>query len=96
MKVNENTEQKELRSNARAGNDSANSIRRMGGEDPRRYVAQIAIDRTVRDHEQSGYNHNATAMQPANGGHENEMHMRRQEARADRMGTPMPDGTYRY
>lgn len=95
-RVNENTNQKELRASARVGNDSADSIRKAGGEDPRRYEAKIAIDRSVRDHDMSGYNHNATASQPANGGHENEMYMRKMDARAARMGTPEPDGTYRY
>jgi len=75
--------------------DSADSIRRAGGEDPRRYEAKMVIDRKVRDHDISGYNHNATSSQPANGGHENEMHRKMMDARADGMGTPEPDGLYR-
>ena len=76
-------------------NDSADSIRRAGGEDPRRYDAKIAIDRAVRDNDMSGYNHNATSSQPANNGRENEMYMNRKDIKAVAMGTPAPDGTYR-
>jgi hypothetical protein len=78
------------------GNDSPNSIRRAGGEDPRRYDAKIAIDRSVRDHDMSGYNHNATSSQPSNGGRENEMYMKEHDVKAMKMGTPAPDGTYKY
>jgi hypothetical protein len=74
--------------------DSPDSIRRGGGEDPRRYEAQIAIDRVVRDNDMSGYNHNATSTQPANNGRENEMQMNRMDKKAYGMGTPHPDGTY--
>lgn len=77
------------------GNDSPDSIRRAGGEDPRRYDAKIAIDRVVRDNDMSGYNHNATSSQPANNGRENEMWARSQDVKAVGKGTPMPDGTYR-
>jgi hypothetical protein len=75
-------------------NDSADSIRRAGGEDPRRYDAKIAIDRVVKDNDMSGYNHNATSTQPANNGRENEMQMDRMDKKANGMGTPHPDGTY--
>lgn len=92
--VNENRPQKELRSAAEQGKDSPDSIRRAGGEDPRRYDAKIAIDRVVRDHDMSGYNHNATSSQPANDGRENEMMMRERDSKAMKMGTPHPDGTY--
>lgn len=78
------------------GNDSPNSIRRAGGEDPRRYDAKIAIDRVVVNHDASGYNHNATSSQPANNGRENEMWMKKQDVKAVNKGTPNPDGTYSY
>lgn len=88
-------EMKGNRSFGEIGNDSPDSIRRAGGEDPRRYDAKIAIDRVVRDHDMSGYNHNATSSQPANNGRENEMFMKERDVRAVGMGTPEPDGTYR-
>lgn len=93
-KINESPEMKGNRSSPRAGNDSPDSIRRGGGEDPRRYEAKIAIDRVIRDHDMSGYNHNATSSQPANDGRENEMQMNKMDRRAPMMGTPHPDGTY--
>lgn len=95
-KVNENRPQLELRHPNAAQNDSPNSIRRGGGEDPRRYEAKIAIDRVVRDHDMSGYNHNATSSQPANNGRENEMFMKAQDVKAVKKGFPNPDGTYKY
>lgn len=76
-------------------NDNPPDIQRAGGEDPRRYEAKILIDRKVEDHDMSGYNHNATPQQPANGGHENEIYMRDADAKVARMGTPEPDGLYR-
>lgn len=92
--VNESPEMKEDRSAPRVGEDSPDSVRRGGGEDPRRYEAKIAIDRVVRDNDMSGYNHNATSTQPANDGRENEMQMNHMDRRAPMMGTPHPDGTY--
>jgi hypothetical protein len=92
--VNESPEMKGNRSAPRAGMDSPDSIRRGGGEDPRRYEARMIIDRVVRDNDQSGYNHNATSSQPANDGRENEMQMNRMDRKAAGMGTPNPDGTY--
>ena len=92
--VNESPEMKGNRSAPRMGEDSMDSIRRGGGEDPRRYEAKIAIDRVVRDNDMSGYNHNGTSSQPANMGRENEMQMGRMDKRAGMMGTPNPDGTY--
>ena len=84
--------------NAKGINDSPNSVRRSGGElgnDPRRVVVQNVIDRKISDHDMSGYNHNATNMQPANGGRENEMpYARMQDKKAMAMGTPHDDGTY--
>jgi hypothetical protein len=81
-KLNESPEMKGNRSSPRLSDnsDSPDSIRRGGGEDPRRYEAKIIIDRVVKDNDMSGYNHNATSSQPANNGRENE--------------TPNPDGTY--
>ncbi len=93
-KLNESPEMKGNRASGRVGEDSADSIRRAGGEDPRRYDAKIAIDRVVKDNDMSGYNHNATSTQPANDGRENEMQMNRMDKKANGMGTPHPDGTY--
>jgi hypothetical protein len=45
------------------------------------------IETKVRDHEMSGYNHNATGVQPSN-------FAREQDIKAYRMGTPHVDGTY--
>ena len=95
MKVNENRPMLANRHPDKVNMDSADSIRRAGGEDPRRYDAKIIIDRKIVDHDMSGYNHNATAYQPSNDGRENEMQRRMMDARAPRMGTPEPDGTYR-
>jgi len=92
----ERKEQKELRSFGNVGNDSPDSIRRAGGEDPRRYDAKIAIDRVIKDNDRSGYNHNATSSQPSNDGRENEMQMNRMDKRSNMMGTPNVDGTYSY
>jgi hypothetical protein len=76
--------------------DSPDSIRRAGGEDPRRYEAKILIERKVQDHDMSGYNHNATSVQPANGGNENVMYAKEVDVKAKKMGFPNPDGTYSY
>jgi hypothetical protein len=67
--------------------DSPDSIRRAGGEDPRRHDAKILIDRKVSDHDQSGYNHAYTP--------ESESFARSAEKKAMGMGTPEPDGLYR-
>ena len=95
-KVNQSPEMKGNRSSPRLSDnsDSPDSIRRGGGEDPRRYEAKIIIDRVVKDNDMSGYNHNATSTQPANNGYENEMQRGRMDKRANMMGTPNPDGTY--
>ena len=74
--------------------DSPDSVRKGGGEDPRRYEAKQVIDRKIQDHDMSGYNHNATSIQPANGGNENVMYAKQQDVKAMKMGTPNPDGTY--
>lgn len=88
----ERKEQKELRSFGNVPNDSADSIRRAGGEDPRRHDAKIAIDRVVTNHDQSGYNHNATSSQPSNGGHENEAFMARKDREVASTPEIQPDG----
>lgn len=95
-KINQAPEMKGNRSSPRLsdGSDSPDSIRRGGGEDPRRYEAKIIIDRVVKDNDMSGYNHNATSSQPANNGRENEMQMSRMDKKSNMMGTPNPDGTY--
>ena len=93
-KINESPEMKGNRASGRLGEDSPDSIRRAGGEDPRRYDAKILIDRVVSDNDMSGYNHNATSSQPANGGRENEMRMGQMDRKSAGMGTPNPDGTY--
>lgn len=93
-KINESPMMKGNRASGRVGEDSPNSIRRAGGEDPRRYDAKIIIDRVVKDNDMSGYNHNATSSQPANNGRENEMQMDRMDKKSNMMGTPNPDGTY--
>lgn len=79
------------RSNA-ASNDSPNSIRRAGGEDPRRYDANIVMSTKVRDHDMSGYNHNGVKAPEAALG--NNAHMEIMERRVGAMGSPKPDGTY--
>lgn len=94
MKVNENRPMLGNRHPNAERMDSPDSIRRGGGEDPRRYEAKIIIDRVVRDHDMSGYNHNATSSQPANNGRENEMQMHRMDREAMAKGTPHPDGIY--
>ena len=94
-KVNENRPMLEDRHPNAERNDSPDSIRRGGGEDPRRYEAKIAIDRVVRDNDMSGYNHNATSSQPSNNGRENEMWAKKQDVKAVAKGTPEPDGLYR-
>ena len=91
--INENRPMAEDRHPSGMSADSADSIRRAGGEDPRRYDAKIAIDRVVRDNDMSGYNHNGTSSQPANMGRENEMQMGRMDKKSAGMGTPNPDGT---
>jgi hypothetical protein len=96
MPVNEDRPMLGNRSAPKAGDDSADGIRRAGGDDPRRYDAQILIDRVVRDNDMSGYNHNATSSQPANDGRENEMQMNRMDKKSNMNGTINPDGTYSY
>lgn len=65
--------------------DSPDSIRRAGGEDPRRMEVEILIDRKVRDNDMSGYNHAYTT--------ENDAFNRAAERKAMGMGQTMPDGT---
>lgn len=92
--VNQSPSQLGLRGDNATSNDSAASIQRAGGEDSRRYDAQILIDRVVGDNDASGYNHNATSSQPSNNGKENQMYMGMKDVKAAKMGTPNPDGTY--
>ena len=80
---------------AKGINDSDDSVRRAGGEDPRRREVQVVMDRKIEDHDMSGYNHNSTSSQPANYSHENVMWAKEQDVKAMRMGTPNVDGTYR-
>jgi len=94
--VNMNRPQPELRHAGMQNTDNMQDIQRGGGSDPRRYQAKILIDTKVRDHDMSGYNHNATSSQPANDGLENEMWAKEQDVKAVNMGTPHPDGTYSY
>ncbi len=96
MKPNMRPAQNELRGAAEFGNDSPDSVRRAGGEDPRRYDAKIMIDRAITNHDMSGYNHNATSSQPSNNGRENEMWAKKQNVKAANMGTPNVDGTYSF
>jgi hypothetical protein len=93
-KVNQDRPQTELRHMGMQNTDNMQDIQRGGGSDPRRYQAKILIDTKVRDHDMSGYNHNATSSQPANNGRENEMWAKEQDVKAMNMGTPHPDGTY--
>ncbi len=65
--------------------DSPDSIRRAGGEDPRRYEAKLVIDRKVAMHDQSGYNHAYTP--------EADAFNREAERKAVGMGQTLPDGT---
>jgi hypothetical protein len=96
LKVNENRPQLELRHPNAERMDSADSIRRAGGEDPRRFGAKIVIDRVVRDYDMSGYNHNATSSQPSNNGRENEMWAKSQDVKVAKKGSINPDGNFRY
>lgn len=94
MKTERNAGMKANRAGGMAGNDSPDSIRRGGGEDPRRYAAKVIMDTKVRDHDESGYNHNGVISDPESALGNNE-HMKKMQARAMGMGTPEPDGTYR-
>ena len=73
--------------NAKGINDSDNSVRQGGGEDPRRAMFHPIMETKIRDHDMSGYNHNATGVQPSNFASE-------QDIKSYRMGTPLVDGTY--
>lgn len=66
--------------------DSPASIMRAGGEDPRRPMVQIVIDRKIKDNDQNGYNHAYTP--------EADEYARAAEKRAMGKGTPHDDGTY--
>lgn len=71
--------------------DSPDSIRRGGGEDPRRREVQIVIDRKIMDHDLSGYNHNGVV---APGNDAEVGYAALKDRKANAMGTPNPDGTY--
>jgi len=71
---------------AKGINDSPDSVRQAGGEDPRRAMFKPVIDRKIMDHDQSGYNHAYTP--------EADNFARMAERKAMGMGTPNPDGTY--
>lgn len=73
--------------------DKPHDIMRAGGSDPRRHDAQILIDRKVYDHDLSGYNHNGVVA-PGNDAEVGYAALKDREAH--RMGTPTPDGTYKY
>lgn len=96
MENGKNVSQKREMSGNRAfgdiGDSSPDSIRRGGGEDPRRVEAQIMINRTVTNHDQSGYNHNGVQAPEAAVG--NNDYKSKMEGRAAGMGNPNPDGTY--
>lgn len=94
-KVNEHRVMMEDRHPDMMRADSPHDIMRAGGSDPRRYDAKIVMDRKIKDHDMSGYNHNGSSSQPANGGHENEMWAKERDIKAVAMGTPEVDGTYR-
>ena len=84
-------EQPELRTHSHMAHDSAESIQRGGGEDPRRREVQIVMDRKVRDHDQSGYNHQTMMNEQA----EKRTFMESQEGRAADSGEIQPDGIFR-
>ena len=76
----------EDRSFGAVGSDNPHDVMRGGGSDPRRVVAKNTIDRVVKDHDQSGYNHAYTP--------DSDKYARAEEKKAMGMGTPHPDGTY--
>ena len=68
-----------------AGNSSPHDVMRAGGSDPRRPQANIVIERKIKDHDQSGYNH---AYTPGS-----DSYARAAEKKAMGMGEQNPDGT---
>lgn len=68
------------------GNDNPHDVMRGGGEDPRRPMARIVIERKIVNHDQSGYNHAYTP--------DSDAYAKAAEKKAMGMGTPNPDGTY--
>lgn len=90
-KVNENRPMKEERHPDKAMRDSDDSIRRGGGEDPRRHEAKIMIDRKVSDHSQSGYNHNGVIDKPQAAVGNNE-YKAMKDAEVSRTPEIQPDG----
>lgn len=71
--------------------DSPDSIRRAGGEDPRRYDAKIVMDRKIADHDRTGYNHQTRP----NMLEEQRTFMESQEGKAADRGSIEPDGIFR-
>ena len=72
-------------------NDSANDIRRAGGSDPHRRDVQIVIDRKIKDHDQTGFNHQTRP----NMMEEQRTFMESQEGKAADSGEIQPDGIFR-
>lgn len=91
-KVNENRPMMEDRHPDKMMMDSPDSIRRAGGEDPRRHDAKIAIERTVRNHDQSGYNHNGVIDRPE-AAHGNNEYKAMKEREVESTPQQRPDGT---
>lgn len=77
---------------AGSGNDSPDSIRRAGGEDPRRYTAKIVIERKISDHDRSGYN----LQTKPNEDTERRTWKESQEGKAADLGEIQPNGIFRY
>jgi hypothetical protein len=90
--VTEDRPQKELRTHSHMAHDSAESIQRGGGEDPRRREVGILIERKIRDNDQSGYNHQTMPNQQA----EKRTFMASQEGKAADSGEIQPDGRFAY
>lgn len=84
----------------KGSHDAPEMVNRAGGDlgmDPRRKAVAVVIERKIMDHSMSGYNHNATPNQPANGGHENETrYAMAQDRRVAKMGSIQPDGRFEY
>lgn len=83
--------QPELRTHSHMAHDSAESIQRGGGSDPRRREVQVLIDRKVTDHDQTGYNHRDMPNMQA----EKRSFMAAKEGQAADSGEIQPDGMFR-
>ena len=71
--------------------DSPDSIRRAGGEDPRRRDVKIVMDRKIADHDRSGYNMQTKPDMDA----ETRTWKESQEGKSADKGTIEPDGIFR-